>query len=193
MIGELTGQIVNQTEKTVTISVGGLGFLVNVSSATGSLLREAGQSPVKLLTHLVVRDDALELYGFMEPAERELFLLLLSVPSIGPRSALAILSLAPPAILAQAIRAGKDDYLTKVSGVGKKSAQKIVIELKDKLDLIDFGPGSANLAQDADALEALRSLGYSLREAREALQKIPESIIDPGERIKTALQILSQK
>lgn len=193
MIGELHGQIVDQNEKSVTLLVGGVGYLVYASAGTLSTLSQAlPDVPVRLLTHLVVREDALDLYGFTEENERELFRLLISVSGIGPRSAISILSLAPTNILTQAIRAGKTEHLTRVSGIGAKSAQKIILELKDKLGAMTDENSEAFLIGEADALEALQALGYSLREAREALKRVPEEVTSVDERIKAALQQLSQ-
>ena len=192
MIGELRGQIIDRTDKTVTLLVGGVGFLIYISSGTLAALPTNSETAVKLLTHLVVREDALDLYGFLEPAERALFRLLVGVPGIGPRSAISILSLAPTNILVQAIRAGKTEHLTRVSGIGAKSAQKIILELKDKLGAITDEASDAFLTGEADALEALQTLGYSLREAREALQRVPEEVTEVNERIKQALKQLSR-
>ncbi len=192
MIGELHGQIINQNEKTVTLLVGGVGYLVYASAGTLSQLAVAGEQPVRLLTHLVVREDALDLYGFLESAERDLFRLLIGVSGIGPRSAISILSLAPTNLLIQAIRAGKTEHLTRVSGIGAKNAQKIILELKDKLGAITDETSEAFLSGEADALAALQSLGYNLREAREALQRVPDEITGIDARIKAALQQLSQ-
>ena len=192
MIGELHGQIINQNEKTVTLHVGGVGYLVYASAGTLSQLAVAGEQPVRLLTHLVVREDALDLYGFLESAERDLFRLLIGVSGIGPRSAISILSLAPTNLLIQAIRAGKTEHLTRVSGIGAKNAQKIILELKDKLGAITDETSEAFLSGEADALAALQSLGYNLREAREALQRVPDEITGIDARIKAALQQLSQ-
>ena len=192
MIGELHGQIIDQNEKTVTLLVGGVGYLVYASAGTLSQLAVAGEQPVRLLTHLVVREDALDLYGFLESAERDLFRLLIGVSGIGPRSAISILSLAPTNLLIQAIRAGKTEHLTRVSGIGAKNAQKIILELKDKLGAITDETSEAFLSGEADALAALQSLGYNLREAREALQRVPDEITGIDARIKAALQQLSQ-
>ncbi len=200
MISELRGQIGRLGERDFTLLVGGVGFKIFASQATlATLTRALGHSstgkpsdiPVQVLTHLAVREDALELYGFIDPNERDLFLLLISVSGIGPKSALAILSLAPVKTLREAIASGQTEYLTRVSGIGKKSAGKIIVELKDKLlELGEVEDGALN--QDADALDALISLGYQRREAREALQSLPREDTDVAERVKAALKILGQ-
>ncbi|MDZ4284431.1 MAG: Holliday junction branch migration protein RuvA, partial [Patescibacteria group bacterium] len=156
--------------------------------APGSAGHGAARGEVSLWTHLVVRDDALELFGFRERDELSLFERLISVSGIGPKSALAILDLAPVETLRSAIARGDTSYLTKVSGIGKKTAQKIVLELRDSL-------ASAREADSAgedygDVIDALTTLGYSAREAREALKKMPPSTADTSERIKAALKTL---
>ncbi|MDO8183643.1 MAG: Holliday junction branch migration protein RuvA [bacterium] len=191
MIGELQGQVSSLGEREFILTVGGVGFKILASTATLAALTKAGPVPVRLLTHLAVREDALELYGFVDSSERDLFLLLISVSGIGPKSALAILSLAPVKILREAIASGQTDYLTRVSGIGKKSAGKIIVELKDKLLALGETEDSY-LGGDADALDALISLGYNRREAREALQALPHEKRDVAERVKAALKLLGK-
>lgn len=190
MIGELRGIVTETGLNHLILNVGGIGFRIAATPETLTKLREAGEIPVRLLTHLAVKEDALDLYGFLDPQERELFLLLISVSGIGPKSALAILSLAPAPLLIRAIAQGETDYLTRVSGIGKKNAGKIILELKDKMS--EMGSTDESLSGESDILEALKSLGYSLRDAREALQQVPSDITDTSARIKAALKILSQ-
>ena len=188
MIGRLTGSATVITDRTLIIEAGGVGYLVY---GLPELITKSSGQVLSLWTHLAVREDALDLYGFESRDERYFFELLVSGPGIGPKSALGILSLAPPATLRQAIVSGKTEYLTRVSGIGKKSADKIVLELRDKLGKIAIS--DADFEAEEDTLEALKALGYRLREAREALKKVPESVIDTTDRIKAALKILSQK
>jgi Holliday junction DNA helicase RuvA len=143
-------------------------------------------------TYLVVREDALDMYGFTDQTEVNFFELLIGVSGIGPKSALAILSLAPPETLRKAITSGDTGYLTKVSGVGRKSAEKIVLELRDKLGAIDLPGLREDLERESDSIEGLQALGYSLREAREALRKVPDNVTDPSERIRQALKSLNK-
>ena len=187
MIGSITGTVAQKGTRSLTIDVHGVGFCVFVPSDT--LLAHALGSPVSLLTHLAVREDALELYGFSDNESLHLFELLIGVSGIGPKSALAILSLASPAALSRAVHDGDLAYLTKVSGIGKKSAEKIILELRDKLTKDDSAV--AGSAADTDVLEALRSLGYSLNESREALKHIPAECTETGARIREALRYLS--
>ncbi len=187
MIGSITGTVAQKGTRSLTIDVHGVGFCVFVPSDT--LLANALGSPVSLLTHLAVREDALELYGFSDSESLRLFTLLIGIPGIGPKSALAILSLASPAALSRAVHDNDLAYLTKVSGIGKKSAEKIILELRDKL--MKDENAITGSATDTDVLEALRSLGYSLNESREALKHIPVECIETSARIREALRYLS--
>ncbi len=187
MIGSITGTIAQKGARSLIIDVHGVGYVVYVPSDT--LLEHSIGSSVSLLTHLAVREDALELYGFADVESLRLFKLLIGVSGIGPKSALAILSLASTSALARAVHDGDLAYLTKVSGIGKKSAEKIIVELRDKLADND-GDTEENSA-DTDVLDALRSLGYSLNEAREALKHIPKERSGAPERIREALRYLS--
>jgi len=185
MIGYLKGTIIDRDLRSVTLDVGGVGYKVFTTFTT---LDATIQKPVSFWTHLAVRENALDLYGFTTKEELAFFELLISVSGIGPKSALGILSLASVRDLRHAIVSGDTGHLTKVSGIGKKNAEKIVLELKDKLDGTDADSGSTS--NDMDTLEALTSLGYSEREAREALKKIGVET-NTGERIKKAIKILS--
>ena len=191
MIARISGTLVEQHGSTATIDVGGVGYAVHLSSNTvGSLSREG--ETVSLWTHLSVRENALDLYGFTERDELELFELLIGVPGIGPKSGLAILSLATVEELATSIRSGDTAYLTTVSGIGKKSAEKIVLELRDKLGE-QSGAAGINLSEETDVLEALGALGYSVRESREVLRHVPRAVAGTGERVRVALKLLGTK
>jgi Holliday junction DNA helicase RuvA len=139
----------------------------------------------------------MDLYGFVSKREKDFFELLISVSSIGPKSALNILGMVHIDMLASAIRSGSTSHLVKVSGIGRKTAEKIVLELKDKLGSLssshDVGDAgfSAGMSSDMDAIEALKALGYDADEAREALKKIDKKIEDTGQKIKAALKMLS--
>lgn len=190
MISHITGTILKKQEGAVLIDVSGIGYMVHCSQDTFSSLPKEGEV-VSLWTYLAVRENALDLYGFTERTEQELFELLIEVPGIGPKSGLAILSLATVPTLRKSIISGDTTYLTKVSGIGKKSAEKIVLELKDKLGrTTDDGP---DLTAETDTLEALQSLGYSLKESREVLKNIPDTITDTSERVRAALKVLGKK
>jgi Holliday junction DNA helicase RuvA len=146
---------------------------------------------------MVVRDDAMDLYGFTSKKDKDFFELLISVSSIGPKSAINILGLVHSDTLASAIRSGSTSHLVKVSGIGRKTAEKIVLELKDKIGSIGSTDSGSNvgftaaMSSDMDAIEALKALGYDADEAREALQKIDKKIEDTGQKVKAALKMLS--
>ncbi len=186
MIGRLKGEIVETDPKYVILDVSGVGY--KIFTNTSSLLTKFGEE-TEFWTYLAVRENALDLYGFQNKEELKFFELLITVSGIGPKSALGILSVSNLNNLRQAISSGDVSILTKVSGIGRKNAEKIVVELKDKLDGEIYVTGSSASA-DIDALEALKSLGYSEREAREALKKVTESK-DTGDKVKKALKLLS--
>ena len=187
MIGFLEGDVRSTHATFLILMVGGVGYKV---AATRETLQKAPLGTrLSLWIHTVVREDALDLYGFREEDELDFFHKLLSVPSIGPRSALAVLDIASVETLRSAIAGGNASYLTNVSGIGRKTAEKIVLELKDKVGVGAAGVG-ASLRGDEDALEAMRSLGYSAAEARDALRKVPVSIEGGNERLREALRLL---
>ena len=192
MIGHLEGRVAGVRAGFAIISAGGVGYKVRATRETLAGLRSKEEA--SLWTHLAVREDALDLYGFADEEALGFFELLLTVSGIGPRSALAILDIAEVPTLRSAIAAGNDSYLTKISGIGKKTAAKIVLELKDKVGNLrgsdDIGL-TAGMSSDMDAIEALKSLGYDPDEAREALKKVPKDISDTGAKVKAALKMLS--
>lgn len=187
MIGCIEGSVAALRPGFCIIRAGGVGYKVAATKETLGKLERGAEA--LLWTYLAVREDALDLYGFLEERDLRFFELLMTVPSVGPKSALAILNVASATTLRSAIAAGNDAYLTTVSGIGKKTAQKILFELKDKI-----GPpaeaAAEQLERDAEALEAMRALGYSLLEARDALKKIPGSVEGSSARLREALRIL---
>lgn len=168
MIGSINGKIILKTDKFMIVEAAGVGYKVNVSLDVLSKAGKLGEQ-IMLWVHTHVREDAFDLYGFLNREELEFFEMLLNVSGIGPRSALAILGIASIETLRKAIGTGDISYLTKISGIGKKTAEKIVIELRDKVGEEKSG---TSLQGELDALEALKSLGYSQNEAREALKKL---------------------
>lgn len=186
MIGHLEGKVIFKGERYVVLDVGGVGYKIFVSVAVGKQLETGRQA--KLWTHLHLKEDALELYGFLNQAELEFFEMLISISGIGPKSALGILSLAPVDTIKKAVSSGDTSYLTKVSGIGRKTAEKIVLELKDKLGVGKTSYASDETKEDADILDALLALGYSPRDAREMIQKIPKDIKGREKRLKEALR-----
>lgn len=190
MIGQLTGKISFSDSRFVILNVGGVGYKVFVSGDTlKELVAKTGE--VTVWTHLVVREEVLDLYGFLAKSELEFFELLIGISGVGPKSALSILSLAPPETLRRAISSGNKDYLTQVSGIGRKIAEKIVLELRDKIGALESEGG--NLDQEAETILALESLGYSNKEAREALRKLPADILGTSEQVKEILKNIGNK
>src|SRR3990167_6436381 len=189
MIGHLEGKVLFKGERYVVLDVGGVGYKIFVSASSKNL--SIGES-AKLWTHLHVKENALELYGFLLQAELEFFESLILISGIGPKSALGVLSLAPVDALKRAISSGDTSYLTKVSGIGRKTAEKIVLELKDKFGFGKVGYVGDEFKEDTDILDALLALGYSQRESREILQKVPASVKGREKRLKEALKMLGK-
>lgn len=191
MISFIEGKVIFKGERFLVIDTGGIGYRIFVGP---DVLRKAKKEEViKLWTHLYVREDSMELYGFLEYPELDFFETLIQISGIGPRSALGVLSVAPLDTLKRAIASGETSYLTQVSGIGKKIAEKIVLELKDKLGKVGFGAEeSIFLKEEEDVLRALRSLGYSYSEAREAIKQLSPNITGTQERVKEALKILAK-
>jgi len=186
MIARLRGRPVANTPDGLVLDVGGVGYLV---AATPAAVRAAdGAAEVALHTYLHVREDALQLYGFAEAAERELFLQLLSVNGIGPKVALAIVSGSPASDLRRAIVLGDSARFQAIPGIGKKTAERIVLELKEKMGDAPVAISSAVGTQPhLTARDALVELGYSLGEAEMALARVdPE--LPPEERVREALK-----
>jgi holliday junction DNA helicase RuvA len=188
MIGTLSGTVRHKDLHTIIVDVGGVGY--KVYSTADSTLDAVTGEPIFLWTYLAVRENALDLYGFLDKETLEVFELLICISGIGPKTALGILNVATPAMLRQAVATEDISYLTKVSGIGKKNAEKIVIELRDKLITTseDMVRGRAG---EGDVLEALISLGYSERDARDAVKRLPKDLEGTSQRIKEALKNLS--
>ena len=186
MIARLRGRPVANTPDGLVLDVGGVGYLV---AATPSAVRKAdGAAEVALQTYLHVREDALQLYGFAEVAERELFVQLLSVNGIGPKVALAIVSGSPAADLRRAIVLEDTARFQAIPGIGKKTAERIVLELKEKLGDAPVPISSAGGTQPhLVARDALVELGWSLTEAEEALAATDPDL-PPEERVRQALR-----
>lgn len=184
MIGSLTGTVRGVIRESVVVDVGGVGYRVR---ATASVLAKASEGDhISLWTYLAVRENAQDLYGFETKEELAWFELLLTVSGVGPRSALAVLNAVDIRSLSRAISGNSAADLSKAYGVGKKTAEKIVLELREKVGSVDEGGG-----QDADVVEALVSLGYSQREARDAVRAIPATAIETESKIREAIRIAS--
>ena len=190
MIASISGTIRHKGLHHLIVDVSGIGYKVFVTTDT-TLERDVGDS-VFLWTHLAVRETALDLFGFSDRESLETFELLITISGIGPKTALGILNVAGPTMLRQAVANNDTSYLTKVSGIGKKNADKIVLELQDKLiTTAEDLPTGRQVNAMTDALEALVSLGYSERDARDALKQVPKEIESASERVKQALKLLS--
>ena len=189
MISRLTGTIAHSDTRFVTLDVSGVGYKVFATTNTVEKLSK-GSGTVSLWTHLSVREDALDLYGFTGREELEFFQMLISVSGIGPKSALSILNIANIEDLKQAIATGDTTHLTKVSGIGSKNAEKIVLELRGKVGAREEKTGE-HMKDEVDAIEALKALGYSHSESREALKKVPKETTGTSEKVKRALKNLN--
>jgi holliday junction DNA helicase RuvA len=190
MIATLRGQVIHLDAGIVVVEVGGVGLQVAVPAALRETMR-VGES-VQLYTSLIVRQDALALYGFETKEAKELFNLLLTVNGVGPRMALGILSVLDPDAIRRAVFHEQPEIFNRVPGVGKKTAQKILLALQDRIPAVEGFERVAALSDiDGEVLSALTALGYSVVEAQAALQSIRrEAPQDVEERLRLALQYL---
>ena len=187
MIAYLKGTIQSKDLKSLIINVNNIGYQVY---ATPNCLEKATQGQeIELYTHLHIREDCQELYGFENKEELEFFTKLISVSGIGPKSALGVFALAKVQEIKQAIANGDIAFLTRLSGIGKKTAERVVVDLRGKIDLTDSTPGLKG--SDTDAVEALTGLGYSHQQAIQALRQTTAQTVE--DRLKQALKILGKK
>ena len=192
MISHLSGTILLKGEKFVVVETAGVGYKAFATQETLQKIPEKG-GVVNLWTHEHVREDSRDLYAFLHFPELELFELLISISGIGPKGALGVLSVAAIDTLKKAIGAGDTSYLTRVSGIGRKTAEKIVLELKEKMSGKGVIVEASGLKDEADALEALVSLGYTQRDARDALARVSQDIESVEGRVKAALKKIEKK
>ena len=193
MIGRLTGTLFEKNPPRIGLDVQGVGYEVEVSMSTLYDLPEIG-SQVTLLTHLVVREDAHILYGFATAAEREAFRLLIKISGVGPRTALAILSGLGVDDLGQAVALQEPGRIVKVPGIGKKTAQRVILDLKDKIDKTEENTGISQPSHNThkkEALSALETLGYS----RKISEKVVTIIItdDPSASVEHIIKLALKK
>lgn len=191
MISSVKGRVVEQETDSLVVEVGGVGLEVN---APADLCRSAEiGSIISLKTYLVVRENELALYGFSSREEREFFVLLIGVNGVGPRLALAVLSTLTPNAIRRAVFAEQAEIFNRVSGVGKTTAQKILLHLKNKIKDVDGFEGAAVMDDlDTEVIGALTALGYSIVEAQAALQSIPKDAPrDVEQRLRLALAYFS--
>lgn len=191
MIATLKGTLEYRGVNSVIINVSGIGFQVYVPGSTLSQLGTI-DNKVSLYTHLHLREDNASLYGFATEAELALFRNLISVSGIGPKAALGLLSAMDPQQLVIAITSDNSDFISQAPGIGKKMAKRIVVELKSKLEKEWEGAALPLAAENADVVAALTSLGYSVREASQAVCNLPvSSELSLEEKVKQALQQLA--
>jgi len=190
MIGHLHGTVIDITGNTLIVSVGGVGYQVACKDTCVS--KTAVERHISLFTHLAVRETALDLYGFETKQELEFFQLLITISGIGPKVGLSILNAATPQDLYTAISKKDTSVLTKVSGIGKKNAEKIVLELENKITVFS---GSFNEEQsdiDMEVFEALESLGYDARSIQSILKDDSLSNLETSSKIKQAIKLLGK-
>jgi len=192
MISFLSGTVKQKSEKSVTILVAGVGYEIFLSQLTLEKIK-IGEAR-EFYTHLHVREDLMELYGFNSAEEKGFFELLISVSGIGPKSAMAVLAVAKLSEIQKAILRGDPSLLRKVSGIGQKIAERVVVELKNKIESMPISGEKIDLSYGSNgAFEALQGLGYSSEEVRSALRTVPPEIEDENEIIKLALKGLGKK
>ena len=201
MYAFIEGQVVEKTNNTLVLLAGGVGYLLNCSMSTIAAAPKTGDV-MRCHTWLSVREDAMELFGFASKEEKQLFLLLTGVTGVGPKMALALLSTLSASDLRLAIIMEDDKTLARAPGVGKKIAQRITLELKDKLGQFEVGGGSTPAAASApvapaaadnfaQAMAALTGLGYTPAEARDALQKVGNKEAPADELLRLALRSMA--
>ena len=189
MIGYITGKPLFEIEGNIIVDVRGVGYTIACTPQTQALALASNE--ISLFVHTIVRETALDLYGFETKNELFFFKKLLGVSGIGPRSALAMIGLASTDTLYKAIVNDNIDFLTSVPGVGKKTAERMCVELRDKLKDYAGDTGAQIHEGDRDVIDALLALGYSSTQAHQALSKIPDDIDEVNERIKIALNTLN--
>ncbi len=195
MIGRLTGLVIESAPGQLLLDVGGVGYDIEISLTTYTQVSES-KGPVTVHTHLVVRADAHLLYGFASIGEREMFRTLIKVNGVGPRMALGILSGLDSASFARAVLGNDVKALTALPGVGKKTAERLIVEIRDKVDSFDVSgsdnPGTITTNVMDDAESALVGLGYRPQEAARALSQVTDPAEDIASLIRQALKLLMQ-
>ncbi len=192
MIYSLEGIIENTGKNFAVINVSGVGYKVFCSPDCISKMPQSG-TPIKIYTCLEVKEDAMDLYGFLSIAELEFYEILRTVSGVGPKTALGVIALAPLKMLASAIAGKNADFVAKAPGVGRKTAEKIIVELKDKIKEMPILDNGQYSAIDTDLIEALRNMGYGTKESAEALGHVPQEIKGEQERLREALKLLNHK
>ncbi|MBI4085719.1 MAG: Holliday junction branch migration protein RuvA [Candidatus Liptonbacteria bacterium] len=192
MIYSVSGKLAATGKNFAVVEVAGIGIKIFVHQRTLTSLPPI-DGAVKFFTHLNVREDLLDLYGFLSREESDFFQLLTSVSGVGPKSALAILDVAPMKELTAAIKEGRPDLMTRASGIGSKTGERIILELRNKVKAEQSEESVKKMESDADIVETLAGLGYRRDEVKIALQKVDDKIVSLEARLKAALKILSGK
>ncbi len=191
MIGYIEGIVIENSDRgVVVLTKTGIGYLIATTRNTQE--RAKVDSEIALWIHTVVREDALDLFGFITEEELRFFKMLTTISGIGPKSACNILSLADLHTIVHAIQGGDAGYLTKVSGIGKKNAEKIVLELRDKLDNFAIATSAKTTSVETEVIEALEALGYEPRATREVVRALTRETLTTQEIIRAALQQLGK-
>lgn len=194
MIGYLEGELIKKYDRRCILKCGQLGYRLFMANTALDKLQE-NTDTVKVFTYPYQRENTQELYGFLSSEELELFEMLITVSGVGPKSALTLIDEIPFDTLVVSVMKGEDSSLRRVSGIGSKTAQKIIIELKSKIATLATSAtqaASATVSEDMDLIEALKGLGYSTYQAREALKKVPQEIKGVEKRIGEALKFLAK-
>jgi holliday junction DNA helicase RuvA len=191
LIGKISGKLIERHPPQVIVDVHGVGYEIDVPMSTFYQLPANG-SEVTLYTHLIVREDAHQLYGFASQQERHVFRQLLKISGVGARTALSVLSGMSVADLYEAVSAQDSGRLIRVPGIGKKTAERLLLELKDKLDvMVVSATATAAAGTSSDILNALLALGYNDKEAQWAIRQLP-GVVAVTEGIRQALKLLSK-
>ena len=189
MLYYLTGKLIQKKENYFIMETGGFGLQIFASLTTLKNLPGPDEA-VKIFTHLHIKEDAWDIYGFSNKSEMEFFEKLLSVNGVGPKTALNIMNIDSAERLMAAINEGRVDLLTKASGIRKKTAERVVVELRGKFGQIDSGEIAGIMESDSDIMDVLQNLGYTKSQAKQAISKVDPKIKNIEDRIKAALKIL---
>jgi len=184
MFGHITGKIFDLKGTKAVVKAGGIGFIIHSTPSYLAKLKTGMEA--SFWTHTAVRENSLDLYGFETEEELRVFELLITVSGVGPKSGLAILSVAGVRSIEDAVGSGDTSSLTKISGIGRKTAEKIVLELNGKL--ITTRKGESKSSEDVDVFDALKSLGYREKDIQEIIKNMPKDLTGTNEKIKHALK-----
>lgn len=188
MFGHINGKILDLKPTRAIVDAHGIGFIINGTPTCMEKLRIGAET--SFWTHTAVRENSIDLYGFETEEELKVFELLITVSGVGPKSALAILGVAGVKAIEEAVGTGDTSSLTKISGIGRKTAEKIVLELNGKM--ISGHKGESRTNEDVEVFEALKSLGYREKDVQEIIKKLPKDLDGTSEKVKYALKNLGK-